>query len=173
MASDRPPRLLAFLALAALVLARPGIWAAAPATTTFDVGLHVQRLCQRINGIVQGVLDLEKGILFRLEKKRPVDWERMASRFASARRQVGALRRMALRLEERIPASHPALAKIQSLKSQLRGAIRLHLENVAKIVKAGGEPCRQAMEQVREALESTEPASATVPFPVQSLDDQF
>lgn len=150
----------------------PTLWAA-PRPTGSDPGEQVLQICQRINGIMQAVLDLERDLIFRLERGRPIDWQRMVARFASARRQIVGLRRLALRLEPRIPAGHPALAKIQSLKSQLRGAVKTHRERAAKIVAAGGEACRSAITQVDTACEHSEPAPDTVPFPVRSIDDQM
>jgi len=80
---------------------------------------------------------------------------------------------MALLLEKDIPSGHPALAKIQSLRSQLLMALKQHRENVGKIVQAGGDACRQALEKVDTACQDPEVASASVLFPVSTIDDQF
>jgi hypothetical protein len=161
------------LVLGVVFLFGAGAWSLLAATPAADPGTQVLRLTQRINGIVQHVLELEQAILVRIEKKRPIDWERMASRLASARRQIRSLRRVARHFEPQIPAGHPARAQVESLRSQLKHALVRHRELAARIVAGGGEACRHALSQIESVCQDPMLESIAGSFPVRSIDDQF
>ena len=167
------PTLVAVLLVIGLLLAATEVTAATPSTRKGQpLGLYAQRIYQRILALGASLLTFEKELIFRLEKKRPVDLEQAVSRFRSARDQIRRLRRLGVYLKRRLPPGDPYRPKIDSLAARLAYAVEAHRKNMATLKTLAPAEVIEAAQAVGEACEEKD-HEEPVQFPVRNMDEQF
>ena len=171
-----PPLLISLLFVGMCVLLSgtlPGTLAAASPDTDKS-GKYIETLYLRITAVGFALLEFEDSLIFRLEKKRPVDFSRAAARFISARKQIHSLRSLAQLLMKKLDSADPRRARIESLKGRFRNVAVAHRSNMEKILAlGGGDQLREAVQRLAETMTDSPIASGTPAYPLKSHDDLF
>jgi len=167
-------RLGILVMLAVLVAGATASRAQAPRRATLTPADQAVRLYQRILTVGKALLDLERATIFRLEKKRPVEVDRVVAKIVSARRQIGSLRRLARRFEEQIPSADPKRAKVESLRTNFGLVLDAHRKYMQRLRALAGKEILAALDALEHETRAA-PASlpATSPYPLRSMDDLF
>ncbi|MBF0499436.1 MAG: hypothetical protein HQM09_04855 [Candidatus Riflebacteria bacterium] len=151
----------------------PALPTQAAASDTFDPGGYVLKIYQRVIALGASILEEERETIFRLKQGRPVDNERIISRYRSARNQIRTLRKIAISFEKRLSGSDPRIPKIQSLKLKIPYIIDGHKKNIAELNTLSGGKLGETTQFLENACGNLDDSTPVASYPIRSTTDGF
>ncbi|MBF0406538.1 MAG: hypothetical protein HQM10_04240 [Candidatus Riflebacteria bacterium] len=136
MLNSKRTGIICCTALLALLISASGLWSASTTASLgqkMSVGDYVYNLMRRLVVIGGKLLEFEEHLIFRLEKRRPINRQKIEAKFTSARYSWWSLGREANALFPLVSASDPKRQEIISLRLERLALMNEHKANLARI----------------------------------------